>query len=560
MHGHLESFCLVAAALAVTTTLAAVSPAASFRTDVAPRGAATAAAGAFDRERALPLPAPREIVLSGIVTVADKGTYQEHPFDVPAGTTRIDVAFSCDNQRDGTELEIGLFDPQRFRGTSRFSKARFYLTEFEATPSYAIGPLPAGAWRLSLGIPSVKAGTSGGWKAVIRLSSEPTPREGFAGVLKDSPGWYVGDLHGHTMHSDAFGCEDPGTPDVKRGCQPWEVVEAARAKQLDFFAITDHNTTSHHADLATLQASLSSMLLLRGQELTTFHGHANVYGTSRMIDFRLGFRGRTIGNVLDDVQAQGALLSVNHPGRDTGDRCTGCGWDAPGTPWDRIEAMEVINGGVIEGRTAGMPFWYARLNEGARITALGGSDEHAARSSRGGRIGAPATVIYARALSEAALIDGIRSGRVYVRTRGGEGPVLDLTATPAAAASGTDGAANGRAASGAPSGVADGTANGAATSAAAATAVEMGGLIEIAAGATMDLSLNLRVGRAAGQRAEIVRNGEVIATRDVETEEATLTERVSLAAGQWVHVRLRDAKGMTAFTNPIYVRTRKNVR
>ncbi len=228
MHGHLESFCLVAAALAVTTTLAAVSPAASFRADDAPRAAAATAAAAPRGDRALPLPAPREIVLSGTVTAADKGTYQEHPFDLPAGTTRIDVAFSYDNQRDGTELEIGLFDPQRFRGTSRFSKARFYLTEFEATPSYAVGPLPAGTWRLSLGIPSVKAGTSGGWKAIIRLSSEPTPREGFAGVLKDAPGWYVGDLHGHTMHSDAFGCEDPGTPGVKRGCQPWEVVEAAR--------------------------------------------------------------------------------------------------------------------------------------------------------------------------------------------------------------------------------------------------------------------------------------------------------------------------------------------
>ncbi len=75
----------------------------------------------------------------------------------------------------------------------------------------------------------------------------------------------------------------------------------------------------------------------------------------------------------------GALLSINHPGRETGDRCTGCGWDAPGTPWERVEAMEVINGGVIEGPTAGMPFWYARLNEGrasrrsaaATITARG---------------------------------------------------------------------------------------------------------------------------------------------------------------------------------------------
>lgn len=458
----------------------------------------------------------REIVLSGKVTPADKGTYQEHAFDVPAGTTRIDVEFSYDNYRAGTELEIGLFDPRRFRGTSRFSKSRFHVSEFEATPSYLAGPLVPGRWRVSIGFPAVKAGAAGAWRAVIRLSSESTPREGLGSgaALKTAEGWFVGDLHGHTLHSDGFGCEDAGTgsnPVVRRGCQPWEVVEAARAKGLDFLAITDHNTTSHHAELASLQESLPSMLLLRGQELTTFHGHANIYGTSRIIDFRLGFRGRTIADVLNDVRAQGALLSINHPGRETGDRCTGCGWDAPGTPWERVEAMEVINGGVIEGPTAGMPFWYARLNEGARITALGGSDDHGARSSRG-RIGSPATVIYARELSEAALLDGIRSGRVYVRTRGVDGPSLDLTAG----------------------------------------GVAMGGVATVAAASGTNLTLELRATRAAGQRAEIVRSGEVIATLDIAGDDATLTHAVTLGAGQWVHVRLRDAKGITAFTNPIY--------
>jgi len=39
----------------------------------------------------------------------------------------------------------------------------------------------------------------------------------------------------------------------------------------------------------------------------------------------------------------------------------------------------------------------------------------------------PATVIYARELSEAALLDGIRSGRVYIRTQGPDGPVLELS-------------------------------------------------------------------------------------------------------------------------------------
>ncbi|MEO7273505.1 MAG: CehA/McbA family metallohydrolase [Vicinamibacterales bacterium] len=457
------------------------------------------------------------ISLSGTLTVTDKGTYQEHPFDVPAGVTRIDIDFAYDNRGEGTELEVGLFDSQRFRGTSRFSKEHFHLTEFEATPSYSTGPLPAGTWRLSVGVPSIGADQSSKWTATIRLSTRSTPIEGLGPVLTTTAGWYVGDLHAHTLHSDGFGCVDPDTT-TARGCQPWEVVEAARARHLDFLSITDHNTTSHHADLATLQESLTSMLLLRGQELTTFHGHANVYGTSRPIDFRLGFNGRTMRDVLDDVAHEQALVSINHPGRDTGDSCTGCGWDAPATPWDRIDAMEVVNGGAIEGRTAGMPFWYARLNEGHRITAIGGSDDHGARSPRG-HIGSPATVVYAAELSETALLDGLRAGRVYVRTRGPEGPLLDLTG------------------------------------AAGEVVVQMGGIVRVAAGGTT-VRLVVHATGAAGQRVEIVRNGEVVATLPVDAADQELPCSVSMTPGQWVHVRLRDAKGISAFTNPLYARSR----
>jgi len=455
---------------------------------------------------------PVTVTLAGRVTIADKGTYQEHAFVVPPGVTRLDVEFSYENQGAGTELEIGVFDTQRFRGTSRFSKQRFHIGEFEASPSYVPGPIAPGTWRLSLGIPSIGSAQTTAWRAVVRMSMLPSPREGLAALpLRDDAGWYAGDLHAHTLHSDGYGCED--APGRRRGCQPWEVVEAARSRRLDFLAIADHNTTSHHADLAGLQESLTSLLLLRGQELTTFHGHANVYGTSRPIDFRLGFHGRTMADVMDDVAAAGALLSINHPGRETGDRCTGCGWDAPQTPWDRIEAMEVVNGRVVEGPTAGLFVWYARLNDGHRITGIGGGDEHGARAAN---IGTPTTVIRARELSEDALLEGIRTGQVYVRTRGPEGPVLELTAT------------------------------------AGDRQVATGEIV--AASIASPLALSIRTEGAAGQRLQIVRHGTVAATLDVASDRATLSHAMTLSSGQWVHVRLRDAQGITAFSNPIYVK------
>lgn len=165
-----------------------------------------------------------------------------------------------------------------------------------------------------------------------------------------------------------------------------------------------------------------------------------------------------------------------------------------------------------------MPFWYARLNEGHRITAIGGSDDHGARSPRG-HVGAPATIVYASELSEAALLDGIRSGRVYVRTRGPEGPQLELTGT---------------------AGVAP-----------APRIVQMGGIVPVAAAGT-PVGLAVHAIGAAGQRAEIVRSGEVMATLAVDAADQELSCTVTLAPGQWVHVRLRDAQGITAFTNPIY--------
>jgi hypothetical protein len=178
---------------------------------------------------------------------------------------------------------------------------------------------------------------------------------------------------------------------------------------------------------------------------------------------------------------------------------------------------------VIEGRNAGMPFWYARLNEGHRITAIGGSDDHGARSPRG-HIGSPATVIYAAELSETALLEGIRSGRVYVRTRGPEGPRLELT-----------GAAG-------------------ETPALQTQTAQMGGIVKVAKAGTA-VRLAVHAAGAVGQRAEIVRNGEVVSTLSVETADQELSFALTMTPGQWVHVRLRDAQGITAFTNPVYARS-----
>ena len=98
-----------------------------------------------------------EIVLDGTLTRANRGTYMLRDFNVPPDVKRIDVSFSYTGTREeGTELEIGIFDPEKFRGTSRFSKKAFFITAHRATPSYFPGAIVPGTWQILLGLPSIR--------------------------------------------------------------------------------------------------------------------------------------------------------------------------------------------------------------------------------------------------------------------------------------------------------------------------------------------------------------------------------------------------------------------
>ena len=457
------------------------------------------------------------IEIDGTLTAADRLTWIERPFDVPAGTARIDVETSFTDGDGGTALEFGLYDPVRFRGASRFSKSRFFISRAASTASYAAGELQAGTWRLLIGVPSIRDGVRSRYRVVIRLTPEgpaqPAVTALAAGRGVGGPAWYQGDLHTHTMHSDAFACADG------RGglgpCAVHQVIDAAVRRGLDFVAVTDHNTTSHHQDLATLQLQHDRLLLLRGQEMTSFYGHANVYGTSEIVDFRIGHPGVTASTVFAQARALGGLLSVNHPGRETGDKCTGCGWSAPDTDWSRVEAIEVVNAFTVTGPTAGEPFWHARLNEGHRVTGVGGSDDHAASTRAGTAVGTPTTVIYADALTEAALLRGIRAGRVYIKVRGPEGPDVEFTAPG-----------------------------------------PMGDVVQLQSGPRR-VTFRLSVRQGAGQRVDVIRNGTVVADaapQPVASSEAVVEFTLEVKRGDWVRVNLRDAAGTTVIANPIYFR------
>lgn len=459
-----------------------------------------------------------DLVLTGEITGADHQTYKPVTFDVPAGVTRLSVAFDYTGRENRTVVDLGLLDPVRFRGWSGGNKTAFFVSAEAATASYLPGPLPAGTWTLLLGVPNARPNSKATYEARVWFQRAPAPPP--ATLPKaTTPGWYRGDLHMHTAHSDG-GCVTGEAP--RAPCPVYRTVLAAKAAGLDFIAVTDHNTTSQAQALAELQPAFPDLLLMTGREVTTFQGHANVFGPTAFIDFRLGSRTvPTIRDLQQAVKAAGGVFSINHPAVPSGEMCMGCGWTAQDTDFNAVQAIEVANGGNekalggFEGVLSGVPFWEARLNQGRRITAVGGSDNHDAGIPRDkpSAVGRPATVIHAEGLSSEALLAGLRAGRVFIDLDGTRDRMLDLSAS-----------VGGRGA-------------------------VMGGTLAAKPGET--LIFNARIAGADPAGLEVIQDGARIAPAISPTGgfEIRMGARPS-----WVRINVRDAAGrLLMIGNPIYL-------
>tara|TARA_R110002072_G_scaffold170552_2_gene324184 strand:- start:117279 stop:118784 length:1506 start_codon:yes stop_codon:yes gene_type:complete len=466
------------------------------------------------------------LLLTGELTGADHETYYEVPFQVPAGVKRINV--SVEYERDNrTVVDLGIFDPERFRGWSGGNKASFSLAETYATPSYLPGPLPAGEWTLILGVPNIRADSVAEYRAEVRLEFGNTAgTHAFAPApLNTEAGWYRGELHTHTSHSD-------GSCELQSGetgpCPVYKTVEAAVEQKLDFVAVTEHNTVSHHQSLNELQIAFDQTVLMSGREITTFYGHANIFGTTEFIDFRV--RDNQINPVLQEASEKGAFISINHPGLPSGEICMGCGWIAD-TDYSLIDAVEVVNGSVIDSGggllkspLSGIPFWENLLNAGHKVTAIAGSDNHNADlrsdSERQTAIGAVTTVIFASSLAQSSLLDGLRSGRAFIDLEGTTDRLLELRA------------------------VADGN------------QALMGESLMVADGGSISLTVTSQ--NTPDATVALYRNGELLSTEHDDVRDGGLLESVITlqASGEpeWVRVEIVSSTGkVLLMSNPVYI-------
>ena len=349
-------------------------------------------------------------------TPADRAAarYQYVPFDVPAGTGSLRIAYSYDGADGNNVIDLGLFEPgslelgtRAFRGYSGGSKSEVVISAADTTPGYRAGALPAGTWHVMLGLYKV---TDTGVDVTLTVETAPGPpppapaastsprgipgtpplRSGQAG-----PQWYKGALHTHTLHSD--GAATPG-----------DLVRRVRDAGFDFVFITDHNNTTHRAELQAQLPAADRPLWLVGEEVTTPGGHASVWGLDpgEWVDFRVRPEDRRMRELIDAAHRQGALFSINHPVSD----CAGCSWEHD---VDGIDAIEIWNGSHTSPESGSL-LWDRLLTAGTRVTGVGASDWHRDPS----RIDVANVRVYAPSLAPGAILDAIKAGRVIVARDG----------------------------------------------------------------------------------------------------------------------------------------------
>lgn len=362
----------------------------------------------------------------GSVTPETTNAYFDHEFTVPDGVQRLRARLRY--RKDGVcQLYLHVFGPDGYRGSRMLPGAIGEIApELEFGDGFAslgaiAGPIQPGAWRVQLSLERTEHAAD--YAVTVEASSvvdqdtnlepfTPAPQNGRAGA-----GWYRGELHSHSHHSD-------GKAPVR------DVVSAARRSGLDFLALTDHFTTAGWRELEAL--SDEKLCVMRGLELTGHAGHANMHGLKEwvnpFVDDPSGTgpsSGWTINDAARATRDQGGLFCVNHA------FALDLGWRYHDFDWKNADLMEVYHHLEGEGNTAQLGLWDGLLRAGHRITGVAGTDSHDPHAGRH-RLGQVYTVVHSESLEPPSIIEGLRRGRAYVSL----GPKLSFNAVSGSARAG----------------------------------------------------------------------------------------------------------------------------
>lgn len=353
---------------------------------------------------------------------AERRRYVYLPVDVPAFAAELHVAYEVVGR---ARVDIGVFEPSdgevppmdAFRGWSGSARSEFWISRHDATPGYLAGAVVPGRWRIILGLYVVEeeCEVAVHVRVTRRLVKCGDGKRDFAGDLEDArsealdipgiselagvnplgdEGWLRGDLHCHTEHSN----------DSEHPISVVTAVAVAETLGFGFLAITDHNTPSQWREIQAI-SEMTPVKLICAEEVTTYRGHFNAFSPPQVLDFRTDSDSR-IEEIIVGASGQNTLISINHPKQ-------------VGPPWEYVIPRAVV---AIEAWQApwfwmnweSMGLWSRLLDEGRRLTAIGGSDIHDLYVRPGHTMGIPTTWILPDGHGVEGVLNGIRRGSCLI--------------------------------------------------------------------------------------------------------------------------------------------------
>ncbi|WP_087974923.1 CehA/McbA family metallohydrolase [Oceanobacillus rekensis] len=282
-------------------------------------------------------------------------------------------------------LTMSVNDPHKYRGSHHFfcQEQVIEIGSDTATEGFWAGEIQEGYWEFIVNCHGVFSKVVHGQLEVFGVSTQVDDKEiplspleeiEFVQMKKqrqsDREQTYrvkKVELHAHTVHSDATQTTE-------------QLLEQTEKEDIDWLAITDHNTTSALREAEKMQSLEKRVNLLHGIEYTTYDGHFLVHGDLEAITYDWTEISKTsIPDFLKKLKEKDVYLTIAHPFDIGNPFCTGCRWEYVLDNLAFVDAIEVWNGTnphqSISNEDAYYK-WTELLAQGYEIAASSGRDWH----------------------------------------------------------------------------------------------------------------------------------------------------------------------------------------
>jgi len=338
-----------------------------------------------------------------------------------ASESEMLAALDIERRSEGLDnlLNVVLIDPQgRWRGrwdrSPSGSEGELYLSAESASRGFLAGEITAGTWQAAVECHGVFGEAVSYELEVVSVERSVHIESGEAAagaasgarVSATGPGWRLGELHSHSLHSD-------GAHEVA------ELAAIVAETGADFLALTDHNTMSGHDERGELP-----LTLVRGCELTTFHGHHPIYGMSEMVPWHIDGEVRTLEEMAPEIRSLGGLVGIAHPFVPGDPLCTGCRMRSDLSPqsFDMVEVWYRRWASPGADNPAAYAYWNRLWQDGARPIGVAARDWHRPDQAQPFPGDFPFSAVWSQSGSANAILAGLRAGAVVMTG----GPLLDI--------------------------------------------------------------------------------------------------------------------------------------